>query len=458
MRVLPLLALLSIAACAPVPGAQVTKSFASDRTEGISLPAMQGFGTSPKISSLRSNADLIQLFNLLEFNMESGRALPVLTRFEGPISVRMIGAVPPTAQAELLRLIARFRNEAGIDIRPVGPNDDASITIDFQSRADMSRVVPMAACFVVPRVTSFAEYQLRRNSPDVDWTTVTQRSHVAVFVPADTAPQEVRDCLNEELAQAMGPLNDLYQNSDSVFNDDNFNSVLTDFDMMILRVHYAPELRSGMNVAEVARHLPAILARINPQGVGMAANEPTQMSPRSWVAAVEASFGQRANANSRLDASNRMLSIAMAQGWTDGRLGFSYYAKGRALSATNRAEAVAAFAEAGRIYRSIPGATVQAAHVDMQLAAIALASGQAETAIQFADRAIPVVRTAENAALLATLMLIKAEALDNMGQTAAARAQRLDSLGWARYGFGADQSLRARQSEIASLGAKGRRG
>lgn len=458
MRVLPLLALLSIAACAPVPGAQVTKSFISDRSEGISLPAMQGFGTSPKVSSVRSNAELIHLFNLLEFHMESGRALPVLSRFEGPISVRMIGAVPPTAQAELLRLITRLRTEAGMDIRPVGPNEPASITIDFQSRAEMSRVVPMAACFVVPRVTSFAEYRLRRNSADVDWATLTERKQVAVFVPADTAPQEVRDCLNEELAQAMGPLNDLYQNTDSVFNDDNFNSVLTDFDMLMLRIHYAPELRSGMNAAEVAKHLPRILARINPQGEGIAASQPTQMSPRSWVAAVEASFGPRGNAYSRLEAANRMLSIAMAQGWRDGRLGFSYYAKGRALSATNRAQAVTAFAEAGRIYRSIPGGAVQAAHVDMQLAAIALASGQADTAIQFADRAIPVVQRAENAALLATLMLIKAEALDNLGQTAAARAERLDSLGWARYGFGADQSLRARQAEIASLGARGRRG
>lgn len=458
MRVLPLLAFLSIAACAPIPGAQVTKSFAADPSAGLSLPPLQGFDTAPKLSSVRSNADMMHLFKLLAFNMESGRALPVLSRFEGPISVRMIGAVPPTAQAELLRLITRFRNEAGIDIRPVGPNEAASITIDFQSRADMARVVPMAACFVVPHVTSFDEYRVRRNSPDVDWGKVIERSQVAVFIPADTAPQEVRDCLNEELAQAMGPVNDLYQNSDSVFNDDNFNSVLTDFDMMVLRIHYAPELHSGMEANEVTKYLPRILARINPKGQGMSASKPTQMAPRSWVAAVEASFGTRGSEYSRLEGANRMLSIAMAQGWTDGRLGFSHYAKGRALSTSNRAEAVAAFAEAGRIYRSVPGAAVQAAHVDMQLSAIALASGQSEAAIQFADRAIPEVQRAENAALLATLMLIKAEALDNLGQTAAARAQRLDSLGWARYGFGADESLRARQAEISSLGAKGRRG
>jgi hypothetical protein len=59
--------------------------------------------------------------------------------------------------------------------------------------------------------------------------------------------------------------------------------------------------------------------------------------------------------------------------------------------------------------------------------------------------------------MLATLMLIKSEALENLGQVAEARALRLDSLGWARYGFGSEAQVRARMSEISSLGARGRR-
>lgn len=46
-----------------------------------------------------------------------------------------------------------------------------------------------------------------------------------MFIPNDTSAQEIRDCLNEELAQALGPLNDLYRLSDSVFNDDNMHTV-----------------------------------------------------------------------------------------------------------------------------------------------------------------------------------------------------------------------------------------
>ena len=441
-----------MAACAPAPSAEVTKSSANDATSGVSLPAIQGFGAPSSVAAQRSNAEIARDFLDLEFRMESGRALPSFSRFDGPITVALRGDVPASAGAELSRLINRFRNEAGIDIRPAQAGEAASITIDFQPRAQMARVVPTAACFVVPGVTSLAGYKASRNSSVVDWTTLTARRQVAILVPSDTSPQEVRDCLHEEMAQAMGPLNDLYHLPDSVFNDDNFHTVLTGFDMLILRMHYAPEMRNGMNEAEAARVVPALLARMNPAGEGRG-GDIKSIAPRSWVAAVEQAFGVR---GASAGAANRMLSIAMAQGWRDGRLAFSYYAVGRAQITSDPAAAVKAFAEAGRIYRSLPGGAVHAAHVDMQLAAIALSTGQPQQAISFADRALPVVKQAENAALLATLMLVKAEAYENLGDIAQAKALRLDSLGWARYGFGSEKQMRARMSEIASLGARGR--
>ena len=457
MRLLPIIALAGLTACAPAPQAEVSKNYPQDATSGTSLPAMQGFAGTTSNNSAKSNSELARDFLDLEFRMESGRALPAFSRFSGIITVAVMGDVPASAAGELAKLIGRFRAEAGIDIRTADAGENPSVTIDFQPRAQMQRVVPMAACFVVPRVQSFAEYKAKRNGPAVDWTTVTARDHVAIFIPSDTSPQEVRDCLHEELAQSMGPLNDLYHLPDSVFNDDNFNTVLTGFDMLMLRLHYAPEMRNGMNEAQAAKNLPAMLARMNPGGEGGAGTR-LQIAPRSWVAAVEGAFGPRVSAAARANAADRMLAIAMAQGWRDGRLAFSYYARGRALTASQPDLAVQSFAAAAKIYRSIPGAAVHAAHVDMQMAAIALSSGQNEQAVALADRAIPVVKRAENAALLATLMLIKAQALNNMGQASQAQALRLDSLGWARYGFGAEREVRARMSEIAALGARGLRG
>lgn len=455
MRRISAFALCLISACTPMPRAEVTKSSASDSGAITALPALQAPPIGAPVAARRGNVEIVRDFLDLSFRMESGRALPVMSRFEGPITVAMTGDVPKSASAELAHLMARLRNEAGLDMQLAPAGQTAAITIEFLPRNQMRRVVPTAACFVVPGVSSFADYKAARGTAAVDWAQITRRTHAAIFVPSDTSAQEVRDCLHEEVAQATGPLNDLYHLPDSVFNDDNFHTVLTSFDMLILRAYYAPELQSGMNEAEAARRLPALMARLNPGGEGRGGTLKT-IAPRAWVAAVEQSFGVR-NGNAK-GAAERMLSIAMAQGWTDARMAFSYYALGRAQITSNPAAAVRAFAEAGRIYRALPGGKVHAAHVDMQLAAIALSTGQPAQAIQFADRAIPVVKRAENAALLATLMLIKAEAYEAQGMTAEARALRLDSLGWARYGFGSEAQVRARMSEVAALGARGRRG
>jgi hypothetical protein len=47
--------------------------------------------------------------------------------------------------------------------------------------------------------------------------------------------------------------------------------------------------------------------------------------------------------------------------------------------------------------------------------------------------------------------LLRAEALDLTGRSAEARTVRLDSLEWARYGFGPNRAVRAKLREISSL-------
>lgn len=454
MRLISVFALCTVVACAPLPSQEVSKSFVDPQTSASSRPMVQGFSTAPGRPSQRSNPEIAKDFLDLEFRMESGRTLPHLSRFDGPITIALTGNVPSTARTDLTRLMARFRSEAGLDVRTAEPGQKASITISFYPRSEMQRVVPTAACFVVPRAMTLAEYRTRRSTAAVDWATLTRREAVSIFAPSDTSPQEVRDCLHEEVAQAMGPLNDLYRLTDSVFNDDNFNTVLTGFDMLMLRLHYSPELSNGMNEAGVALRLPGLLARLNPAGQ-FQGNPPLQIAPRSWNAAVAQAFGKGSAA--RQAGANAMLAIAKAQGWRDSRLGFAYFAVGRVNAATNPQGAVAALNAANQVYQNLPGAEIQSAHVYMQMAALALSAGQPEQASQFVDRAVPAVKQAENASLLATLLLIKAEALEAMGRDDEARAVRLDSQGWARYGFGAEAQVRARTSEIAALAARGSR-
>ncbi|MEM9755973.1 MAG: DUF2927 domain-containing protein [Pseudomonadota bacterium] len=414
-----------------------------------SLPEMARFGAAQPEPPRRPNAQIARDFLDLSFQMESGRQLLTMSRFEGPITVAVAPGAPPTLLADLDALLARLRMEAGIDIRRVS-GERASITIETLPRARMQRIVPQAACFVVPRVSSWAEFRRARNSGLIDWTTLDVREQAAVFIPSDVPPQEIRDCLHEEIAQAIGPLNDLYHLPDSVFNDDNFHAVLTGFDMLILQVYYDPALGRGTTREAAAAQLPAILARLNPRG-GRGSAGAVPPTPRGWVQRIEAALGRGAPPLIRLRAVEEAVIIAEQRGWRDARLGFSYFALGRLSLGRPDSTAIIAFNRAADIYRRIDADGVQLAHVNMQLAAFALSTGDPQTALDLTGQSLGAAIAGENASLLATLLMIRAEALDDLGRSDEAATVRMDSLRWARYGFGDAAAVAERLSEIASL-------
>jgi hypothetical protein len=453
---LPAAALAALVACTPSgPGAGLSTSAVAERRIAA-LPGeavmMNRFPVARPAAPARGNAEIAADFLDLAFVMESGRPIARMTRFEGPIAIALNGAPPPTLIADLDALIDRLRREAGIDVaRVTGPEAaDAQIRIETLPRARMQRVVPHAACFVVPRVGSWAEFRRARGGRTLDWTTLETRERVTVFVPSDVAPQEVRDCLHEEVAQAMGPLNDLYRLSDSVFNDDNYHAVLTGFDMLILRVYHDGSLSNGMTRAEVAARLPAILARLNPAGERAPAR-PVRATSRPWIDAIQTALGPGTSEAVRIQAAERAVTISRNAGWDDTRTGFSYFALGRLTLSRDVERSIEAFQRAAAIFeRTAPGG-IHLAHVDMQLAAFSLSAGRPQEALDLTGRALPAAMRAENAALLATLQMVRAEALEDLGRTAEAGAVRLDSLGWGRYGFGSNAAVGARLSEVASL-------
>lgn len=441
-----IIAALMLGACMPAPQNQVARNAVlSDST----LPPVKRFSGGAISAPRQSNIDLAEDFLSLSFQLEGGSPLPVFTRFEGPITVRLAGKPPSTLQPDLTQLLSRLRREAGISITQTGAVS-ASITIEAVSRREIRKVLPRAACFVAPNVTSLREYAASRRKPKTDWTLLTDRTRLAIFLPHDASPQEARDCLHEELAQAIGPLNDLYRLPNSVFNDDNVHTVLTGFDMLMLRAYYAPELRNGMTRKDVAAALPGIFARINPAGMKQAPKGAAR-TPQAWNRAIETALGRGSSPAARQRAVNEAIRIAAAQGWNDHRRAFAHYAKGRLLQASDPEGAYAHYTTADRFYAAQPETQLHRAYVATQLGAFAIRQGDAETALRIVAPHVAIARANENAALLSTLLLLRAEALDLQDRTDEARAVRLDSLGWARYGFGPDWAVRAKLREIASL-------
>ncbi len=441
---LPLVLLLN--ACVPASQHDVATraNFATS-----TLPPMKNFAGSAPKAPIRSNNDLALDFIELSFQMESGRELPVLTRFETPITVRVTGDPTLTLGPDLTSLIRRLRNEAGIDIQQTTASQ-ANITIQAVSRSEIRQVLPQAACFVAPNVSSLAEYRKARRSPKTDWGLLKARERLAIILPNDASPQEVRDCLHEELAQALGPLNDLYRLPDSVFNDDNVHTVLTGFDMLILRTYYDPALRSGMTRGQVAAALPAILARNNPRGLQRSARFATR-TPRAWSKSIQTALGRAVSEGSRTDAAQNAIRIAKAMGWQDHRRAFAHYAMGRVLQTTDPKAAHRQYQAAEQFYANTPGTNLHRAYVATQLSAYAITRGDGASALRLIAPHVKTAKASENAALLSTLLLLRSEALELENRHAEARSVRLDSIGWARYGFGPDWAVRAKLREIASL-------
>jgi len=448
------LSLLALAGC--VSTTEVARLDA--RLSPVAPMAIYRPGAVQPLPPARSNAEMVQDFLELGFQMESGRPIDAFSRFEGPVKVITRGTAPLTALPDLDRLLGRLRAEAGIDITrvPAVAQGENVITVEFLPRRQMQAVVPAAACFVVPNVGTWEEFVANRRSPLIDWTRITQRTKAAVFIPDDTTPQEIRDCLHEEIAQALGPLNDLFRLTDSVFNDDNFQTTLTGFDMLVLRVWHSPELAPGMSQPQVAARLPVLFNRLNPAGRGRGGALAGE-TPRAWQLAIEQALSSDAGLAHRREGAARALSLAQAQGWTDSRLALSLMLTARMAPRDRGETALDALLSAAEIYRRLPGGEVHAAHIDMHLAVQALATGQTQMALDLVAGALPYAQRTENAAFLASLGFIAAEAQSLRGNQPEADRLRLDSMAAARYGFGSEAAAQARLDEIARIAGAAQR-
>lgn len=437
-----------LAACAPISGPPDRRTPAA---EILPLPTMKRFdGTRAATSPLPGNAQLVQDFMALSFQLESGRPLAVFTRFEGPITVGVLGDPPDSLEPDLADLLVRLRREAGIDITRAAPGEAASITVEALPRQELQRIVPQAACFVVPNASGWDDFLNRRRDNSTDWGLLTRRTRAAVFLPSDVSPQEIRDCLHEEIAQALGPLNDLYRLPFSIFNDDNLHTVLTTFDMLILRATYDDTLRTGQSPREVARRLPAIFARLHPRGQGDA-TPLAQPSTRGWMRALNRSLSPGTGNRARVASAGQAVRLARDAGWSDVRLGYSLLSFGRAALGTEPERAIASILEAAFVFREAYGQDVHAAHAVVQPAAFALTAGQADVTLRLVERAIPAAQAGQNAALLSTLLLIRAEALELEGRVSEASLVRQEGTAWALYGYGSPTEVRRHAAEVAAL-------
>ena len=344
----------------------------------------------PRPGPKRSNADIARDFLDLSFRLESGRELAVFNplrradhraRHRPPArnhDARPRCAHPPPARRGRDRHLAHQRGAGQHHHRgpdpPRDPPQPAPRGLFSWCRA--SPTFPNTAALAAAPGPTGHSCATARN-----WRS---------SCPADASPQELRDCLHEELAQAIGPLNDLYRLPDSVFNDDNIHAVLT-----------------GFRHADPARLLRARTRQrhVAPRGRGAPARNPRPAQPRrcghprARARPHAAKLDQRhrggpsaptaaqANANAPRAAPS---ASAQSLGWQDHRRAFVHYAMGRLIAATDPDAAMGHFQAADRFFAATPGAGLHRAFVASQLAAHALSRGDGRTALALIEPNIPV--------------------------------------------------------------------
>ncbi len=248
--------------------------------------------------------------------------------------------------------------------------------VAFIHAAAIRTLVPHAACFVVLGAALWDEFLRERGSPEQDWRSLEVRTSAAKLILEGAASQEVLDCLHEGIAQALGPLNDLYRPHDSVCNDDNIGAVLTDSDMLVLKIHYAPELRSSMTRAEVAARLPEMLNWLNPDGERQALEG--SALPQSWTRAI----GLALSTSEPGDARRYAAEAAVAVAGHGAAKCLAFLALGRTEVAGDPGAAEATLTGALAIFDSRPAMGIQATCARLQLAGLALSRGDVASGVQ----------------------------------------------------------------------------
>lgn len=227
-----------------------------------------------------SNADLERNFLRIALNREyrrDGAALvqtetpSPISRWTGPVRYRIAGGgSTPEDHREYAAFAQRLGALTGLEVSEVEEAPNLSILIlSPEERASfVAALEEEGAAERMPLIIDWAN--------DVRYPCVGQVGYrdsetgritgAMIVIKSELEGVFRRSCIHEELAQAMGLMNDDDAVRPSIFNDDQEFAYLTEHDEFLLRILYDPRLAPGMTAEEVRPILAGIIAEIRPEG------------------------------------------------------------------------------------------------------------------------------------------------------------------------------------------------
>ena len=437
-RLLLSLPLALATACAPAPEAVPVTPAAVPRA-APALPAFPRLGAAlPAGHTAYDNDSLARLFVVLTHELEGRARRPHLVRYEVPVSVELVGPGSERHGAFLDRFLARLRDNSGIAIaRGPGP---ANLHVRFVDGDRFDATLPTAFCVIAPGDVRWQDFAADPLGASVRVAAGASRiEQTTIFIPDTAWPYQVRNCLLEEVPQALGMSNDLFGLGSSSFNDDGAHLWPTKLDYLMLRVLYAAGMTTGLDRRETRDRALEVLNRINP--AGRAAAPLPMLRRRSlelWSHLIARVFSRDASEREVRADVDKALQVVEAYAPMSAQHCHTLVTAGRVLSRPEPERALHLLDLARRVCDRAHGASdIRHARIELQQACALSRLGRYGEALTVAESIWPVLAAHGQDRPLAALYTIQADALEaTEAGSPRARGARQLAAAWNAYAMG----------------------
>ena len=402
----------------------------------VPLPAPLG-DRLPAGETARSNRSLAALFARLTFETEWGGARPGLLRYEAPVTAALEGPGAAAFAPFLRRYLAYLRRHAGLAVA-LG-RQGANLHLRFVPGGAFRDLLPGAACTLVPGSPGWTAFRAAPARLGGEALLAQRRIRaMTIFLPADAAPHRIRGCLMEEIAQALGPVNDIAGLSDSIFNDDAAHLWPTRLDLLMLRVLHDPAMATGLPRAEAERRARRVLDRLNPAGPrARDLRRLTMPGEGRWRRLMGRASARGTDPGERLRLVRDALALARGAAPDSPWACQSESLLGRLLTTRRPGAALPVLRGALSTCAAAHGAgDIRLARLQLSVARVLLARGDAGAALSVTAPLAPVLAGHGLDAGLATLYALRARAAARLGRPETAAEAEALARGWAAYAFG----------------------
>ena len=408
----------------------------------VAMPSFPGLGAAlPAGHTGYDNASLARLFVSLSHDTEWGARRRHLVRYEAPVSVGLEGAGAERHIAFLDGFLRQLASNSGVAITRNPEGSNLHIRLVAGKRFDA--LLPTAFCVVAQGEVSWNTFASDPSTHGARALLAAERIvQMTIFIPDTAPPYLVRNCLLEEIPQALGLANDLYGLGSSMFNDDAAHVWPTKLDYLMLRVLYAPEMVTGLDRRETGARALEVLNRINPAGIGAPLLLLRQRSLGDWPELIQNVFSRAVSEREARGYAEKALTIVEAYAPMSAQHCHTLITAGRVLSRQEPQRALQLFEQARRVCDAAHGVSdVRHARIALESACALLRLDRFSEVIAVTEAAWPVLAAHGQDERLAVLYTIQGEALAaaEPGSPRAAGVARL-AAEWTAYALGPGRS------------------